>query len=176
MVIEHSFISTYPSEFILESALAYLRERGFRAIIADTTGQIIELERGVQKSAKAKSIVELPQKVRLEVDRGRVSIAALIEPSLTWGGQGAFYTAGRPKKMVVHQELLEGILTGLETLLAHDCTGATDYAAWDAAEAEAVRLSEARSRRQRNTIFTIAGIVVLLFIAFWVMIALSLRR
>ncbi|QOV88084.1 hypothetical protein [Humisphaera borealis] len=85
MVIEHTFVTTMPVGQALTTAGEFLSARGFQAQAetAFTMGgawQAIELLRGKAGAGSAKSLSELPQRVRLEWDRGRVVVAASIYP------------------------------------------------------------------------------------------------
>jgi hypothetical protein len=156
MVIDHQFISTLDAGEVFGFAEAYLSTRGFRRSGTESE-RWIEFRRGVTASGKAKSITELPQRVRIEFDRGRVSVAAQIEASGRWGGAGSFQissTGGNEnrKKMVVHEKMLMGMVTGLQALLAHDGIADYTYAAWDAAETEASELVTRHQRRQKKLI------------------------
>lgn len=161
MVIELSFISTLPPEEVMQQAKVYLAARGFGRLPSGGRSDVLEMERGVHRAAKAASIVDLPQRVRIDYDRGRVSVAASIEANAVWGGGGSFgMVSERPKKMVVHARMLRAILLGLEMLLAHDATGQHDYADWDLAEATA---SDLAYRRKRNMWVIFACIVIATF-------------
>ena len=148
MVIEHTFISTLPAEEIMQRAKAYLAARGFARLPSDGKTHVLEMERGARRAAKATSIADLPQRVRVDYDRGRVSVAGLIEANAIWGGSGSFgFVSERPKKMIVHERMLWAIVLGLETLLAYDRDGQADYTNWDLVEATA---SDMAYRRKRN--------------------------
>ncbi|HEX8341609.1 MAG TPA: hypothetical protein VF624_11925 [Tepidisphaeraceae bacterium] len=175
VVIEHAFVSTRPQEYVLAAAEAYLRARGFEPSPGGegaAAGRAFEMRRGESKAHRARTIAGLPQRVSVEYDRGRVAVAATIEPSAKWGGggSGSFTLTsggveGRPKHMVVHEQLLRAIVTGLQTLLAHDASGTPDYAAWDAAEAEAEALEARRKRRNGNALLIALAIVAALVVA-----------
>lgn len=85
MVIEHAFITTRESEDTLATASNYLAERGFVATDQrsfDMSGRwtAIEMVRRNKSAARSASIAEQPMLVRVEWDRGRVSVAASITP------------------------------------------------------------------------------------------------
>jgi len=166
MIVEHAFITTLEPEQAMALASEYLTARGFVAPMQDSfpVGQeqwtAVELTRGKKNPARARSILELPQTVRLEWDRGRVTVALSITGSAQWGGRGIGGTE-RPKKMKLHERLLNAIAASLENLLAHDGRGAGDYAEWDAVENEARALARKRKIRQIILVSIIFGMLLL---------------
>jgi hypothetical protein len=108
-----------------------LSRHGFAAVVEaafqiDGEWKALEMRRGKADPAKARSYQELPQQVRLEWDRGRVDVAALVQQrpkrrsrsfSLTglwWGG----WAGGAVEKNPVYEEMLLCISQSLELLLA----------------------------------------------------------
>ncbi len=87
----------------------------------------LQMRRGRKSAARAKDPTQCPQQVRLEWDRGRVSVAASIEPGNTrnraflWGGVlGLAISASRAssKKTKQYSDLMIAISRGLDILLA----------------------------------------------------------
>jgi len=83
VVIEHAFITTMDPAEAFATAGGFLSERGFRAEAqgAFTIGggwNGLEIVRGEVTAAKARGVSEYPTRVRLEWDRGRMTIAAQI--------------------------------------------------------------------------------------------------
>jgi hypothetical protein len=173
MVIEHTFVTTLEPNDTMRAAAEYLSARGFtRADPAagfDVSGQpqawtSLEMRRGKKKAARARNVLQLPQTVRLEWDRGRVNVALAIAANSAWGGGSALTvsgeTPGKLKKMKLHTELLNSIALGLENHLAHDGSGNSDYTQWDTAEV-AIRAA-ARRRFIRNTIIVVVFLALVI--------------
>ena len=172
MITEHVFVTTMEADETMRAAMAFLRGRGFEAAAAPAfaVGQTrwdgIEMRRGRTNPERAKSVSELPQTVRVEWDRGRVTIAAAITPSHAWGGThwgniGFGISAGAtgvPKKMVLHEQLLMAITTGLEDVLVRRADAATAGAAWDLAEAS---IADAARRARRNRMILLVVVIVM---------------
>ena len=176
MVVEHSFVTTMDETQALDAAAAFLQERGFaRAVLPNARG--LELQRGKKNSARAKSVSELPQVVRVDFDRGRVSVGISVTPSARWGGQSFTNSqvevtqkdVQNPKRMKLHHDMALGIATGLEQLLVNGL--AADQAARDWNEAEE-RIAAAARRFKRmqliGTIIIFAVIVVIFGIIIYV--------
>ena len=95
MVVEHTFITTIEGHDALRMAWELLVSRGFAPLPPLEAAQLphspnaVELRRGRENPDRAKSVVELPQFVRVEWDRGRVTVAAAITPRTAWGRQYA---------------------------------------------------------------------------------------
>jgi hypothetical protein len=169
VVIEHTFVTTMDSPQAIRAAMSFLGERGFTSAqnpafpVAPTPSQMdtLHMRRGRANPNRAKSVAELPQTLRLDFDRGRVTVAASITPSHAWGGSRwtSVGAAGeRADRMVMHQKLLTSIVIGLELLLAQREHPVTASREWQLAEAHIV--DEARRRRRRNAITLIVFVAV----------------
>jgi hypothetical protein len=171
MVVEHEFVTTLDGVAALTAASRFLNAGGFAGqdsafLVGETQWTTLEMKRGRKAAARAKSIVELPQRIILNYDRGRVTVAASITASHIWGGNANF-TVGfgvdasneSPKKMVMHQQLLIAIANGLEGAIGKG--QADDVARADWLRAEQVIEAAAKKRKRRNLI--IAGIIILFF-------------
>jgi hypothetical protein len=175
VVVEHVFITTMEAHEAMLAALAMLQSHGFSASAAARAFEVaapgqtappvwdqLEVTRGNKKIARAKSVADLPQSVRLEWDRGRVTVAASIASVLPGrsGGSFAFSAEGvQTKKLNRHVDLMTSLATSLEALLARREPLEQARITWDAAEA---RMAEDLHRRRRNG--AIAGIVALVII------------
>jgi hypothetical protein len=183
MVVEHVFVSALPPAEVMSRASAFLAARGFEHVretsfpVGQDGWTALQMRRGRKNPARAKTVAELPQTVRVEYDRGRVAVAISITASAAWGASGGFaissaITSERPKRMKLHAALLHAIARGLEILLAHDQSGQADYAAWDASETD-IRAA-ARRRRIRSVIVLI---ILLGFLAVLIgAIVMAVRR
>ncbi|MFI5378138.1 MAG: hypothetical protein ACHRHE_02420 [Tepidisphaerales bacterium] len=166
----------------LALAARFLNEGGFVGdstagfALAQSQWTTLDMRRGKQNPARAKSVSELPQRLIIQYDRGRITIAASITASYVWGGQRGFNVgfgistaAESPRKMAMHQRLLLGIINGLDRLLAGNQTPEASRVEWLAAEAEIA--AAARKRRTRNII--IGSIAVFFFIAMIALLIIS---
>ena len=94
MVIEHEFVTTLPPAAALAAAQRLLSDRGFSRDgasgesafpVAAAGGDApawadLEMRRGKKRPTQVKAFADLPQAVRVEVDRGLVQLAAVVEP------------------------------------------------------------------------------------------------
>ncbi len=109
MVVEHTFVTTLPPQEALKKASQFLARGGFVAksqtafALDQTAWTTIDVRRGKTTSTKSSAIPDLPQQIRLEWDRGRVSVAASIADRHSVKKRSA---------------LLLSIVIGLENLLA----------------------------------------------------------
>src|SRR4051794_16092301 len=83
MVVEHIFITTLEAPDALRLASQFLNARGYIASAQSAFAigggggwNVLEMTRGKKSAAKAKSVIEFPQTIRIEWDRGRVTVAA----------------------------------------------------------------------------------------------------
>jgi hypothetical protein len=168
MVVEHTFITTLSDQEALGAATALLNSRGFtavgeRAFAMDGTWTNIELTRGKTNPARAKSITDLPQNVRIEFDRGRICMAASLTPWSRGGREqipGEITTRSVNKPHPLQQELLLALVAAVELLLVqrqppHICTSRLDHVELEIHEF---------ARRMRRRHWTI-GLIVLALIA-----------
>ena len=156
------------SEFLLAGGFVAVNESAFQIDAAWTT---LEMQRG-KKRGRPKSIVDCPQQVRLEWDRGRVTVAASITPALIGGasfrmssyGYGARAGAGispTSKRAKPYNQLIIAIAQGLDDLLARRLPLEQARQAW--IEQEAQIQETARKARTRSWI--VLGIVLLVVFA-----------
>jgi hypothetical protein len=170
MVVEHVFVTTLDAPVALHLCTDYLQQRGFAAREQQTfpvggEWTATELTRGKKNAARAKNVRDVPQTVRIEFDRGRVTVALAIGFNAAWGGGGFGTVTEQPAKMALHARLLHVIAVGLERLLAHNGTGRPDYADWDATEAEILRAARKRRNRGLILLFAIVFVIVLIIVA-----------
>jgi hypothetical protein len=109
VVVEHNFVTTLPRDQALGRASAFLSRGGFAAqtqtafALDQTAWTSIEVKRGKPIPSMSLAIPDLPQKISLEWDRGRVSVAASISDQ---------HSAKKRAAMML------SIVQGLENLLA----------------------------------------------------------
>ncbi len=78
MLVEHSYVTTVPAEKILTETAEALQSLGYRVPVRSQDTRL-EAERGLAKCHKAKRFSDLPQRVSVEYDRGRVMLVAQVE-------------------------------------------------------------------------------------------------
>jgi hypothetical protein len=168
MVVEHTFVTTFSDHEALGAAAALLTSRGFaavgdRAFAMDGAWTNVELTRGKTNPARAKSIAELPQNVRIEFDRGRICMAASLTPWRRGGRDqipGEMTTRSVNKPHPLQQELLLALVAAIELLLVHRQPPERCTARLDQVEAQI----QEYARRMRRRHWTI-GLIVLGIIA-----------
>jgi hypothetical protein len=184
LVIEHTFVTTLEASQALAAASDFLARGGFQAE-AEHAFQVgaegwttLEMKRGRRSAARAKDPTQCPQQVRLEWDRGRVTVGASIEAAanrnrafLYGGVVGLAITAGRKssKQAKDYTDLMIVIARGLDNLLARQMPGEQAGQEWFALEAS---LKE-RARRQRIRSWIYLGIFLALIIGCIVLIAVT---
>ena len=168
MVVEHAFITTLEAPDALRLASHFLASRGFEATAQGAFAMgpegwnVLEMTRGRKRAQRAKSVVEYPQQIRLEWDRGRVTVAAsALSPQenqvRTWNTR----PKGAPAQL--QQQLLLGLCTHLQQLLEAQLDMTQVAYAWTASEEQIQK--QDRSRRRRNT-----WIAITLLVLFFAMI------
>ena len=178
MVIEHQFVTTMDAPEAMRTASEFLTSRGFavkgqNAFAVGGGWTTLEVSRGRKNAARAKSVAELPQRVRLDFDRGRMTVAAAIE----YFRHGAFGTSAREpapdsKKVRDHAALLTAIVQGLELLLANRLPPEQASSEWATVEQRIIQ--EGRRRRRRN--FLAAVIIIVVGVAAIVTMALTIGK
>jgi hypothetical protein len=178
VVVEHELVTTLESTPALSAAATYLSEGGFvgqggAVAVGQQEWTTLDMTRGKKNVARAKNVAELPQRVLINFDRGRVTVAASIQASQVWGGGGFAVSSGSvsesPKKMGLHRDLLLGIVSGLELAMTAPQVDGQARAQW--VKAEAAILAEARKRSRRMVMALIvivalfAGVIALIAIA-----------
>lgn len=105
----------------------------------------VEARRGVKIAARAKSIAELPQFVRVDFDRGRVTVAASLE----------VHGKARP----LHADMLVALAESLDRHIAQGLPQQEAVMRWDD---EHRRIDmDAACRRRRTRIIAVSLIVVI---------------
>jgi hypothetical protein len=164
MVVEHSFITTLEAADALRTAAQFLNARGFEAVsegaftMGPSAWNALEMTRGTKKVRKAKSVIELQQQVRIEWDRGRVSVAAsALSPQEAQATGWNVKPTGKAAKL--QEEMLVGLASHLQQLLEGRADAGQLSAMWGNFE---TRLHEQdRSRRRRR------GWIVLIIVGFF---------
>ncbi len=187
MVIEHTFVTTMDAPDALRLASEFLSQRGFvgldrTAFPMEGAWKTLEMTRGKKKAARAKSVSELPQSIRLDFDRGRITIAASISANASWGGSqwggvgfglDATSTNYSPKRMQLHTDLLTSIARGLELLLSQKSDPATAAADWSAVES---RIAAAAKKRRTRQLILLAVFLIFIFGAITLIVLATTRH
>lgn len=142
MVVEHSFVTVLDRERALERAAVFLDAIGFQPQQREQAW--LSMRRG-KRSPHPRDLATLPQSVRLEFDRGRVTVAA---------GIMEFRKVNQH-----HRDLMLSIVGGLEMLLAVDRSPAEARVSFDEASE---RITVDDRRRRRNRRITMAGLLALI--------------
>jgi hypothetical protein len=162
-------VTTLEAHDAMNAAMQFLSRHGFMNeqrqgfVVGQEQWNVLDMRRGASNARKAKSVKDLPQRVHLEYDRGRITVAASIEPSAAWGGRSSFSTTasdGNPRKMHIHQSLLMNLVTGLEAVLVK--SQPVEEASQGLLFTERHALEEARYRSRRNWI--VLGVILLFFV------------
>ena len=190
MVIEHEFVTTLEGSSAMQLCRAFLTAHGFRegmdtpAIVADDHGMLtLSLRRGLENAAAAKSVSELPQRIIVQFDRGRITIAASISPNTVWGGApSAFSLRGNSslssQTSKLRAELLPTLMTtissGIERVIAGESI--EDVAMdWTAVNSRIATQAELRRKEVTRMWIVFWGFAVfLLLLIVWGVAASSL--
>jgi hypothetical protein len=139
VVLEHTFITTSDAPRVIEDASLFLQDLGF--VVEVMSEATLKARRGCEKPSKAKKVSELPQVVRIDFDRGRVSLAASIQELRKVGD--------------LHRMLLQVIARSLESLLARGMTPDEARVQWDAVDQQIEEDAAAVRRRSRILLFVL---------------------
>ncbi len=158
MVVEHTFVTTLPPTEAMHAAAEFLSARGFTSASAPRAFAIgdagagvwdqLEVRRGRDplSAGRARHLLQLPQQVRLEWDRGRVTVAASIADRF-----------GKKDRVA----LLTAIASGLDRLLAQRQPPEVAAADWGAIES---RIERARRRSRLIAVIVVVAFALLLAI------------
>jgi len=181
MVVEHVFVTTLPADVAMKRSREFLVGRGFSEgakgfeVISDqaSLSNSLDMKRGKKSIRKVKQIIELPQQLLMQWDRGRVTVAASIsnytsDRSYALGGNlGRNYSSKRSLK--VQADLLVTIASALELLLVNQQTPAEAGVEWGAVEQKIL------DRHRQATIFkwVAVGIFLALIVGVIILAATS---
>ncbi len=181
MLIEHSFVTTLPSQQALGAASEMLARGGFIAEnqegfrVGETEWTTLQMKRGKKRAARAKDPSECPQRIRMEWDRGRVTVAAAIEPKSRRGGY--YYGGGLIGVAVVaatrsrrgagkdakdYADLMILITTSLEDLLARGALPEVAQQPWYAFQ----DVLKAKAKKARMKLLILFGVLFAIIICF----------
>jgi hypothetical protein len=185
MVIEHTFITTMEADEALWAIANFLAARGGFATVPDTgfapitaadavpAPRAVELSRGVTNPARAKGIADLPQRVRVEWDRGRVSVAASITPKNEKTTRRAPYLLGPEAADLINLPavnvmgcLLLTVTRVAESLISHrdPHQAATVWGLLEMGLARRNEVREQRARQTRNRVLVVVCVLIALLV------------
>ncbi|HPF37359.1 MAG TPA: hypothetical protein P5081_16485 [Phycisphaerae bacterium] len=118
MILEHDFITTLDQQDAEALIQRQLMEMGFK-VKRNSDGR--DFVRGLRQASHARRPSDLPQTVRVEFDRGRVSIGVILE------------TYGKAKP--VHQDMLHLLAEVLENVVGRGVPAEIARQPWDRFEA-----------------------------------------
>lgn len=145
MLVEHTFVTTLECEPALSVAKELLGHCGF--IIDRLEERALQARRGKNKPAAARRIDELPQRVRLEFDRGRVTLAASIQE--------------HQKATQAHTDLLITLAAALEAALVHGTSIEETLDPWRQLESRIAEEAKRRRRRYRIGVAVLLSFIVI---------------
>lgn len=182
MIIEHAFVTTLEAGEALDRARRFLDARGFEADAPAAPGESpagaarLVLRRGRKNPARALSLIELPQVIQLEWDRGRITLVATILPrpffTLSSRDPTGAIVPENDRRQRAHRALLFAIARALEALLARQADAGETARGWILVEEEIEE--EDRRRRLRRRIALSAVLAVL--VGFIALLAWFARR
>jgi hypothetical protein len=145
MIVEHAFITTKEEAEVEATARDLLSMLGFSpAVTPEGTADRLEFSRGRRHARQAiYNLERQPQRVRIEFDRGKVTVAASIEPH------------GKPHDL--HRELLLTLATFIEARVAAGADPTPLRERWDDLHGR-IRGHNRRARLPRNIILVLLGL------------------
>ncbi len=180
MVIEHSFVTTLPSQTALGAASELLAKAGFVAEaqegfrVGETAWTSLQMKRGTKNSTRAKDPTECPQRIRLDWDRGRITLAASIEPKPArrgyyYGGVVGYAIAAsnnrKGKNTKDYSDLMILIANSLEELLARQSPPEVAEQPWFAFQ-DQLRAKAQKARRRSYILLGILFAIIIGMIVF----------
>ena len=147
MVVEHTFVTTLEAPEAMRAVGTMLAELGFvaevqNAFAMETAWNAIELRRGAAKSRRGRGLLQWPQQVRVEWDRGRVEVAVAIHPPPRGRLDTNATKLGKKQSAAVEQWMVT-LAQAIESLLGHKLPQPE-------AQAGLVRLEQELAEKDRN--------------------------
>jgi hypothetical protein len=162
MIVEHVFVTTLEPTDAFHQAASLLAPRGFYyapEAALQPGSATIEFHRPARTTV-THAALKHPQSIRLEYDRGRITLAA----AATLPEASPYASFATSKKLSASQiaqvaDLLTEIARSLETLLVHPTDPAQAAAGWDRLEAQYETDATATRRRSHRTVVIALGVV-----------------
>lgn len=144
LLVEHSFVVTTDAAESMGRAAHQLRSLGFEVSATDEHNFVAR--RGVKQAARAKRIDQLPQIMRVNFDRGRVTVAGSIE----------IHGKAHP----VHSALLRLLADSIEEFSTRQTWSDDTQQEWNTLY---VTINElAHRRRSRRTVLIVLLVVIII--------------
>jgi hypothetical protein len=171
VLIEHVFVTTLDAGDAFRAASEFLARGAFvlsdgQPASPDGAVRVLDAARGKRNAARALSVPDLPQRLRLEWDRGRITVAAAIE---YFARSLLLLSRSEPPadspRIKPHVELLNAIVLGLDEVLTRGTTVDEAAAPWMALERR-LRIEGAAARRTHRLILLVllaTFVVVIVF-------------
>ena len=164
MVVEHTFVTTLEAPDALRSVSSMLHDLGFvadaqNAFTVEQSWNAVELRRGNAKSRRGKGILQWPQQVRVEWDRGRVDVAVAVHPPPR-GRLDSNVTKISKKQNALVEQWLMALAQSIELLLAQQLPPSQ-------AQANLVLLEQdlnEQARRSKRTSMIVLTLVLVFFV------------
>lgn len=150
MHVEHRFVTTAPAAETFTTIARTLNSLGFRIDHEDGSG--LKASKGLNKAAKAKSVSELPQSVKVNFDRGRVELAVGAELKGKTGGH-----------LPEHQALLVAQI--IEADLTSESEAARLRSAWQDLEIQIWEHRDRQARKRTMAWLGVIGLIVFVIVA-----------
>lgn len=157
MLVEHTFVTTLELDETFTAARGFLENLGFEITPGDQEPSSLEMRRGRFKGGNWGRVSESAQFVRLDFDRGRVTVAASVHE--------------RRKANRAYTALLSALTRALERVLVEFAPTSEARAEWDEADRE-VEHRAARRRRWIN--FGVGCLIVFVVFVVVLIVAMAL--
>ena len=148
MVVEHVFVTTLEMDEALGRTRRLLTELGFRP--KPSVASCVHAVRG-RKRPNSRKLIELPQVVQVEFDRGRITVAAGI-------------TLRRGKDLPIHAQLMTALARGLELLLVEQAADQRAAEEFLAVQAGAPTLWLSGEKAALWVLVALLGLIVVLIV------------
>ncbi|MCB9853496.1 MAG: hypothetical protein H6819_10405 [Phycisphaerales bacterium] len=150
MILEHDFITTRPEEDAFATIGRLLADLGFKEK-RNSDGR--DFVRGLKRASAARRPSDLPQTVRVEFDRGRVSLGIVLET------HGAIKPA--------HREMLHTLAVVIENVVSRDVSPDIARRPWD--------LFEAIHKKRRGFLENVMLVILVLLLLVLLVVAIAVN-
>lgn len=167
MLIEHTFVTTLEPKKVFEQVHALLHSAGFLIGIGSldhmNSGKAsMEMTRGLGRNIDPK---RCHQRVQIELDRGRVTVAASIKPAQRGGGFRLSSNSSGPEPKPTstwgkpYADLMIALAQSLENLLAKGQSPAEASQPWFQLEDQISQRAEKMRRNGRVTAIVVSAVI-----------------
>lgn len=149
MIVEHEVVTTLPATEAMERVRHAARAMGFTVEEASETR--LRARRGEQRAVRARSARELPQALRVDFDRGRLSLAIVAHER-------------RRKPERLEREMLLEIARVIERGVTEGTADPPLLDAWAPLDADLARIARFSRRSRRALLWTLVALIVIIFL------------